>query len=63
MFLKTDAIQYIGMREAYYKYKLLAVSYGISSMSISCAVQEIWSHKFTNTYSEIEGSYDKALTP
>ena len=29
---------------------ILAVSYGTSSMSLSCRVQEIWSHKITKAY-------------
>ena len=36
-----------GMHGSYYRFKLLAMSYGTSSMFLSCRVQKIWSHKIT----------------
>ena len=43
-------------------YSMLAVSYGISSMSSSCRVQEIWSHKITNAYRAMKHGLLQGLT-
>ena len=45
-----------------YKYKLLAVSYGTGSISLSSRVQEIWSHKITNAYRTIKHGILQGLT-
>ena len=42
------------MLGSYYRFKLLAVSYSTGSMSLSCRVQEIWSHKMTKCVQNYE---------
>ena len=41
---------------------ILAVSYSISSMSLSCRVQKIWSHKITNAYRTMKHGLLQGLT-
>ena len=41
---------------------IFAVSYHISSMSLSCMVQEIWSHKITNAYRAMKHGLLQGLT-
>ena len=41
---------------------ILAVSYGTSSMSLSCRVQEIWSYKITNAYRTVKHCLIQGLT-
>ena len=40
---------------------ILAVSYSTSSMSWSCRVQEIWSHKITNAYRTMKRDFTSRI--